>query len=133
MTREHLPRREWGESMSVEVIDRFLETSGAGDIETAVDCFADDGQWITPDGDGVGKVHTKDQIGDLMKSLNAMHVTMIASGVDAKFESPIMVDENLGLVRWTIATTDGKVVNRGVDLFILSDGKIVLKDVYRKV
>ena len=119
--------------MSAEVIDRFLETSGAGDIATAVECFADDGRWITPDGDGIGTVHTKDQIGDLIKNLNAMRETMIASGVDATFESPIMFGENLGLVRWTVGTTDGKVVNRGVDLFILSDGKIVLKDVYRKV
>jgi hypothetical protein len=119
--------------MSAEVIDRFLKTSGAGDVETAVECFADDGQWITPDGDGLGTVHTKDQVGDLMNSLNAMREKMVATGVDAKFESPIMFGENLGLVRWTVETNDGKVVNRGVDLFVLSDGKIVLKDVYRKI
>jgi ketosteroid isomerase-like protein len=120
--------------MSAEVIDRFFKSSGAGDIETAVECFADDGQWITPDGEGgVGTVHTKDQIGDLINSMNAMRETMIASGVDGKFASPIMFGENLGLVRWTVETNDGKVINRGVDLFILSDGKIVLKDVYRKI
>jgi len=119
--------------MSAEVIERFFKSSGDGDIETAVECFADDGQWITPDGDGVGTVHTKDQIGDLINSLNAMRETMIASGVDAKFESPIMLGENLGLVRWTVQTQDGKVVNRGVDVLVLSDGKIVLKDVYRKI
>lgn len=119
--------------MSAEVIDRFFKSSGAGDIETAVECFADDGQWITPDGEGVGTVHTKDQIGDLINSMNAMRETMIASGVDGKFESPIMFGENLGLVRWTVESNDGKVINRGVDLFILSDGKIVLKDVYRKI
>ncbi|MEC3976978.1 nuclear transport factor 2 family protein [Amycolatopsis sp. H20-H5] len=119
--------------MSAEVIDRFFKSSGAGDVETAVECFADNGQWITSDGDGLGTVHTKDQLGDLMNSLNATRETMIASGVDAKFESPIMLGENLGLVRWTVETNDGKVMNRGVDLFVLSDGKIVLKDVYRKV
>lgn len=119
--------------MSAEVIDRFFKSSGAGDIETAVGCFADDGQWVTPDGDGPGTVHTKDQIGDLINSLNAMRETMIASGVDGKFESPIMFGENEGLVRWTVETGDGKVVARGVDLFVLRDGKIVLKDVYRKV
>ncbi|WP_432038338.1 nuclear transport factor 2 family protein [Streptomyces cucumeris] len=118
--------------MSAEVIDRFFRSSGAGDIETAVECFADDGEWITPDGDGLGTVHTKDQIGDLITSMNAMREKMVASGVDGKFESPIMFGENMGLVRWTVETNDGKVVNRGVDLFILSDGKIVLKDVYRK-
>ena len=120
--------------MSAEVIDRFFKSSGAGDIETAVACFADDGQWITPDGEGgVGTVHTKDQIGDLMAGMNAMREKMLASGVDAKFEPPIMFDENLGLVRWTVENNDGKVMNRGVDLFVLSDGKIVLKDVYRKI
>ncbi len=119
--------------MSAEVIQRFFKSSGAGDIETALECFADDGQWITPDGEGVGKVHTKDQIGDLMISMNAMRDKMIAAGTDGKFEPPIMLGENLGLVRWTVETNDGKVINRGVDLFILSDGKIVLKDVYRKV
>jgi uncharacterized protein len=119
--------------MSAEVIERFFKSSGDGDIETAVACFADDGKWITPDGDGIGTVHTKDQIGDLINSMNAMREKMIASGVDGKFEPPIMFGENEGLVRWTVESNDGKVVNRGVDLFILSDGKIVLKDVYRKV
>ncbi|MFD7656735.1 nuclear transport factor 2 family protein [Actinosynnema sp. NPDC059797] len=119
--------------MSAEVLDRFFTSSGAGDIETAVDCFADDGRWITPDGDGLGTVHTKDQIGDLITNLNAMREKMIASGVDGRFEPPIMVGEDLALVRWTVETTDGKVVNRGVDLFVLRDGKIVLKDVYRKI
>lgn len=119
--------------MSAEVIDRFMKTSGAGDIETAVGCFADDGQWITPDGDGLGTAYAKDQIGDLITSLNAMREKMIATGVDATFESPVMVDENLGLVRWAVQTNDGKVVNRGVDLFVLSEGKIKLKDVYRKL
>lgn len=119
--------------MSAEMIERFFTSSGDGDIETAVACFADDGKWITPDGDGVGKVHTKDQIGELIISMNAMREKMIASGVDGKFESPIMFGENLGLVRWTVETEDGKVVNRGVDVLVLSDGKIILKDVYRKV
>lgn len=119
--------------MSVEVIDRFLKTSGAGDVETAVECFADDGQWVTPDGDGLGTVHTKDQIGDLMRNLNAMRDKMLAAGVDARFEPPIAVGEDMGLVRWTVETNDGKVMNRGVDLFVLRDGKIVLKDVYRKI
>lgn len=119
--------------MSAEVIERFFKTSGAGDIKTAVECFADDGKWITPEGDGVGTVYTKDQIGDLMTEMNAMRDKMIKSGVDGKFEPPVMLDENMGLVRWTVETVDGKVVNRGVDLFVLSDGKIVLKDVYRKV
>jgi ketosteroid isomerase-like protein len=119
--------------MSAEVIDRFFKTSGAGDIETAVACFADDGKWITPDGDGVGVVHTKDQIGDLIVSMNAMRERMIATGVDGRFEPAVMFGENEGLVRWTVETTDGKVVNRGVDLFVLRDGKIVLKDVFRKV
>ncbi|MGC7097415.1 nuclear transport factor 2 family protein [Amycolatopsis lurida] len=115
------------------MIDRFFKSSGAGDIETALECFADDGQWITPEGGGLGTVHTKDQIGELINSLNAMREKMIATGVDGKFEPPIMLDENLGLVRWTVETDDGKVVNRGVDLFVLRDGKIVLKDVYRKL
>ncbi|BCJ50478.1 hypothetical protein Asp14428_19530 [Actinoplanes sp. NBRC 14428] len=119
--------------MSAEVIDRFMKTSGAGEIEAAVDCFADDGQWITPDGDGIGTPHAKDQIGGLITSLNAMREKMIATGVDATFEPPVMFGEDLGLVRWAIRTDGGKVVNRGVDLFVLSDGKIVLKDVYRKL
>ncbi|MFD2467792.1 nuclear transport factor 2 family protein [Amycolatopsis silviterrae] len=119
--------------MSAEVIERFFKTSGAGDVEAAVECFADDGQWITPDGDGVGTAHAKNQLGDLMRGMNAMREKMLASGTDAKFEAPIMLGEDLGLVRWTVETEAGKVLNRGVDLFVLRDGKIVLKDVYRKI
>ena len=120
--------------MSAEVINRFFESSGAGDIETAVDCFAEGGQWVTPDGEGgLGTAHGKNQIGDLMIGMNAMREKMLATGVAAKFESPIMFGENQGLVRWTVENNDGKVLNRGVDLFVLSDGKIVLKDVYRKI
>jgi ketosteroid isomerase-like protein len=119
--------------VSAEVIERFFKSSGDGDIETAVGCFADDGKWITPDGDGIGTVYTKDQFGELITSMNAMREKMIASGVDGKFEPPVMFGENEGLVRWTVESTDGKVVNRGVDIIVLRDGKIVLKDVYRKV
>ena len=118
--------------MSDEVIKRFFETGSAGDIEAAVDCFADDAQWIAPEGSEPGTVYTKGEIGALITGMNETRVQMIASGVDGHFEPPVMFGENEALVRWSVKTTDGKIVGRGVDLFVLRDDKIVLKDVYRK-
>jgi hypothetical protein len=118
--------------MSAEVITRFFESGSAGDIETAVDCFADDAQWIAPEGSEPGTVYTKSEIGGLINEMNEMREKMIASGMDGHFDPPVMFGENEALVRWSVRTTDGKVIGRGVDLFVLRDGKIVLKDVFRK-
>jgi ketosteroid isomerase-like protein len=118
--------------VSAEVITRFFDSSGAGDIDVAVDCFADDAQWIAPEGSGPGTVYTKGEIGDLITTMNKQRTEMIAAGVDGYFDPPVMFGENEALVRWTVRTTAGKVVGRGVDLFVLRDNRIVLKDVFRK-
>lgn len=114
--------------MSVEVVAKFFATASAGDIEEAVDCFADDAQWITPD----GTVYTKGEIGGVITEMNAMREKMIATGTDAYFDPPVGFGENEALVRWSVRSAEGKVLDRGVDILSTRDGKIVTKDVLRK-
>jgi ketosteroid isomerase-like protein len=114
--------------VSVEVVAKFFESASAGDIEVAVDCFADDAQWITPD----GTVFTKDQIGGVITEMNAMRDKMIAAGTDAYFEPPVGFGDNEVLVKWEVRAADGKVQDRGVDILSTRAGKIVTKDVLRK-
>jgi ketosteroid isomerase-like protein len=114
--------------VSVEVVAKFFASASAGDIEVAVNCFADDAQWITPD----GTVYTKDQIGGLITEMNAMREKMIASGTDAYFEPPVGFGENEVLVKWEVRSTDGKVQDRGIDILSTRAEKIVIKDVLRK-
>lgn len=115
--------------MSIEVVSRFFRTAAAGEIDEAVDCFSDDTQWITPD----NTVYTKGEIGDVIRNMNKMRVEMIAStGNDAQFDPPIPVGDDTALVHWNIHTADGVILDRGIDVLLVKDGKIVHKDVFRK-
>ncbi|MGN5377317.1 hypothetical protein BIV25_31885 [Streptomyces sp. MUSC 14] len=118
--------------MTEDAIARFLRTSQAGDIEAAVDCFADDGVWITPDGSEPGTTYRKNEIGDLIVKLNGLHEQLLAQDIDGRFEDPVPFGDGEYLVRWTLQSGDGKVHARGIDLFVLRDDRIVVKDVYRK-
>lgn len=112
-----------------EVVARFFRTAGAGLIEEAVDCFTDDTRWITPD----GTVYSKGEIGDVIINMNKMREELIATtGADAHFGDPIPYGDNQSVVLWSVNATDGTVLDRGCDLILVKDGKILVKDVYRK-
>ncbi len=36
------------------------------------------------------------------------------------------------IVEWSVRKGTGEIVDRGIDLFTLKDGKIAVKDVFRK-
>lgn len=114
--------------MSIEVISRFFESAAVGDLETALDCFTEDAQWITPE----NVVYGKDQIGGVITEMNELRKKMISSGTDAHFDSPLALGENEGVVKWTVRTAEGQVLERGADILTLRDGRIAVKDVLRK-
>ena len=118
--------------MADDPITRFLDTSQAGDIEAAVDCFTDDGRWIMPEEKKPDSVYHKGEIGELITNMNKYHDELLAQGLDGHFETPVFFGEDEALLRWSIRSADGTVVDRGVDLFVLRDGRIALKDVFRK-
>jgi ketosteroid isomerase-like protein len=115
--------------MSEEVVAKFFRTAGDGEIEEAVNCFTDDTQWITPE----GTIYSKDEIGDVIINMNKMREELIATtGADAHFGTPVPYGENQSLVEWSVRAVDGTVLDRGVDLILVRDGKIAYKDVFRK-
>ncbi|MGH3782450.1 MAG: cytochrome P450 [Pseudonocardiaceae bacterium] len=128
-------QRDYREERNVsdDVISRFFTTSRARDVEAAADCFAEDGVWISADGSEPGTLYRKNEIGELMVEMNKYRDQLLSQGMDGYFDPPIMFGNDEAVVRWTVKTSDGKIVQRGVDLFVVRDDKIVLKDVYRKV
>lgn len=114
-------------------IHEFFALGAKGDIEGAAACFAPDGVWITPQGSGPGTVYAKDQIPALMAELEKYAEQIRADGLDGVFEEPVfLVNGEQAVVEWSIRRADGEVVDRGIDLFTLRDGKIAVKDVFHK-
>jgi ketosteroid isomerase-like protein len=118
--------------MSDDVISRFFATSRAGDVQAAVECFAEDGVWISPEGSEPGTLYCKSEIGGLMVEMNRYRDQLLSQGIDGYFDPPVMFGDGEAVVRWTVKASDGKILQRGVDLFVVRDDKIVLKDVYHK-
>jgi ketosteroid isomerase-like protein len=119
--------------MADSAVHEFFALGAKGDIEGAAACFADDGIWITPDGGGPGTVHTRAEIPALMAQLEEYGKKIRSEGLDGVFEEPVfLVNGEQAVVEWSVRNADGQVIDRGIDLFTLRDGKIAVKDVFRK-
>ncbi|QFZ20145.1 nuclear transport factor 2 family protein [Saccharothrix syringae] len=119
--------------MAKSVIHQFFESGAKGDVDGAWACFADDAVWLASEGPEPGRTYTKTEIRDLLVQLDEMARTVRAQGMDGVFEEPVfLTDPDKAVVEWSLRKADGEVVDRGIDLFTLRDGKILVKDVFRK-
>lgn len=117
--------------MSKGIVEQFFEACLNDDIEAAVECFAEDGLWILPMGPEPGTTHTKDEIGEIIVGMNKMRDETTASGIVVHFSDPIYFTDK-AYVEFSLTDPNGKLMERGIDIFTIREGKIVSKDMFRK-
>lgn len=114
-------------------IHRFFALGAKSDLDGAAACFHEDGVWIAPDGDEPGTSHRGPAIRALIGQMDELGAQIRAQGMDGVFEEPVFLENgNQAVVEWSMRKDDGTIVQRGIDLFTLKDGKILVKDVFRK-
>lgn len=119
--------------MSNTVIQDFFKAGAKEDIDGAWDCFADDAVWIESAGPEPGNTLNKQQIHELLEKMTELQRQVISQGMRGVFEEPVfLTNGNQAVVEWSLRDADDKILDRGIDLFTLRDGKIVVKDVFRK-
>lgn len=98
------------------------------DLETVMQSIADDCVYITTTGPGPGIVYTgKNEIERAFAEMFAEEDDGSTLGLEAVFVSGAR-----GVTEWSVAV-EGKVVMRGCDLYEFAEGRILRKDVFRKV
>lgn len=120
--------------MAKSVVHEFFELGAKEDIDGAWKCFADDGVWIASEGAGPGTTYAGEEIRTLLVKMNDLGKELGAQGLEGRFEEPVfLVNDTQAVVEWSLRKkADGSVVDRGIDLFTVRDGKIACKDVFRK-
>jgi uncharacterized protein len=119
--------------MAKTVIHEFFEAGAREDIDTAWNCFAEDGVWIEAAGSEPGTTLDKTAIRDLLVKMNDLQRQVIAQGMRGVFEEPVFLENgNQAVVEWSLRNADDDILDRGIDLFTLRDGKILVKDVFHK-
>ncbi|MFI6345953.1 nuclear transport factor 2 family protein [Streptomyces sp. NPDC050560] len=121
--------------MADNVISRFFELGAKEDLDGAFACFAEDGVWNLPesDGNGPGTALEKQAIRDHIEKMNDLSKQVTEQGLEGVFEEPVfLVNGEQAIVEWSLRKIGGDVIERGIDLFTLRDGKILVKDVFRK-
>ncbi|RMI40710.1 nuclear transport factor 2 family protein [Streptomyces triticirhizae] len=119
--------------MADNVVSRFFELGAKEDLDGAWECFADDGVWILPEGDGPGTTLNKQEIREHIEKMNELSHQITAQGLEGVFEKPVfLTNGEQAIVEWSLRKIGGDVIERGIDLFTLRDGKILVKDVFRK-
>jgi uncharacterized protein len=115
-----------------QLVELFFLTSHENDVETAMSCFADDGIWISPDGPEPGRTYKMDEIEEyLVQQIGVLH-DFHRNDTDIHYE-PFVESGDKVYVEATVKKNDGEVLGRFVDVFTMtSDGKIAIKDVFRK-
>ncbi|WP_131746584.1 nuclear transport factor 2 family protein [Frankia sp. Cppng1_Ct_nod] len=119
--------------MGKTAIHDFFELGAKEDIDGAWDCFGPDAVWIDAQGDEPGTTYAKAQIRDHLVRLNDIAKQIRSQGMDGVFEEPVfLAGGEQAIVEWSVRKGTGEIVERGIDLFTLKDGKIAVKDVFRK-
>jgi ketosteroid isomerase-like protein len=125
-------RRE-GKTVGKNAISDFFELGAKEDIDGAWDCFGSDGIWIDAAGGEPGTTYTKAQIRDHLVRMNELAKDFRGKGLTGVFEEPMfLTGGDQAVVEWSVRNEAGDIVDRGIDLFTLKDGKIAVKDVFRK-
>ncbi|MFF3754690.1 nuclear transport factor 2 family protein [Streptomyces sp. NPDC002018] len=117
--------------MTDNVVTRFFTAGEADDVPGAVACFADDGVWITWDGPEPGTTYRRDEIPGLLAGMIDTRKKFENQGVRIVYGEQLVAGDKI-VLEYTLKSPDGSVLDRGVDIFTLRDGKIAVKDVFRK-
>lgn len=112
---------------NVEIIEEFQKAVVARDADQAASFFADDGKYILATGPEPGTTYEGSGIVRVFREMVDRH-----SDSTVKWSDPVGVDDGRVLVEFTVSDHEGKVLLRGVDIFEIRDGKIVVKDVFGK-
>lgn len=106
------------EEVTREVVQRHLQTFGAGDIEGVLADYADDAVMFTPEGPIRGKE-------ELRTAFEGFIAEFGQEGTTFELTTEEYVGEH-GYINWT-AETPGNIYHYGVDGFTVRDGKIVVQ------
>ncbi|WP_345619832.1 nuclear transport factor 2 family protein [Streptomyces ziwulingensis] len=117
--------------MADNVVSRFFAAGEADDVPAAVACFADDGVWITWDGLEPGTTHRRAEIPVLLSDMIRKRKELESQGVRIIYGEQVEAADKV-VLEYTLEAPNGTVVDRGVDIFTLREGKIAVKDVFRK-
>ncbi|WP_162907077.1 nuclear transport factor 2 family protein [Allorhizocola rhizosphaerae] len=113
-----------------DVVAGFFAAGEADDVEAAVAHFADDAMWIAAEGPDPGTTYRKPEIPALLTKLIGVRKEYEAKGVKIAYGELVEADDKVYLE--IVISLDGKVIDRSIDVFTVSNGKIAVKDVYRK-
>lgn len=116
---------------SVTIIKRFLDAWATQDLKTVLDIFAENAVYKGSQGDEPGKTYNgRQEIGPAVK-------TMFSAAGSTKLNVlEIYPFEGGATVTWHVDGNDanGSPVDvLGIDVFLVVNGHITLKDAYRKV
>jgi ketosteroid isomerase-like protein len=113
--------------MSKEVVELFFKASETNEVDTAMECFAEDGVWIDPE----GKVYAGDDIRPYLVKQIALLDDFTSKGITVNYTGFSEAGEHV-FIGATVNAADGTELKRFVDIFTMRDGKIVVKDVFGK-
>ncbi|MFF9019525.1 nuclear transport factor 2 family protein [Streptomyces eurythermus] len=113
------------------VVAAFFDACARDAFDEAVACFAEDGVWIMAEGPEPGTTYRRDRIRDFLVDLVKKREELADQGIGLVFEPAVVVGDRQ-IIEFTLRNGDGEVIDRGVDLFTLKDGLILVKDVFRK-
>jgi ketosteroid isomerase-like protein len=114
-------------STNIDVVTLFFRASEESRIETALDCFTEDGVWIDP----AGKVYAGENIEPYLKQQIELLHDFHSSGISVNY-TPMAEEGDRVYVGATVNQADGTELRRFVDVFTMRDGKILVKDVFAK-
>jgi ketosteroid isomerase-like protein len=113
-----------------DVVAAFFAAGEADDVEAAIGQFADDGVWIAAEGTEPGTTYRKPEMAALLTKLISVRKEYEAKGVKIAYGELVEAGDKVYL---EIAfSLDGKVLDRMIDVFTVVNGKIAVKDIYRK-
>ncbi|MBA4491481.1 nuclear transport factor 2 family protein [Paracoccus sp. S1E-3] len=116
---------------TLELLDKFAAGWNAHDVDALLDCMTDDGVFYGSAGTGPDGATSRGK-DELRKSYAALWATF----PDAAWNDVthfVSGDRAVTEWRFTGTKTDGSKVDvRGCDVFLIRDGKIAVKDTFRK-
>ncbi|MFD7668873.1 nuclear transport factor 2 family protein [Streptomyces sp. NPDC059788] len=114
--------------MSKDIVDLFFKASHDSDVETAMSLFTEDGVWIDP----TGKVYERHEIeAYLVQQIGVLH-DFHSQGISVNYSEIVQDDADKVYISATVNAADGTELKRFVDMFVMRDGKIAVKDVFGK-
>ncbi|GAA1394553.1 nuclear transport factor 2 family protein [Catellatospora coxensis] len=113
-----------------DVVAGFFAAGEADDVAAAIAHFAEDGVWIAAEGPEPGTTYRKPAMSELLTKLITVRKEYEAKGVKIAYGDLVEAGDKVYLE--IVISLDGKVLDRSVDVFTVVDGRIAVKDVYRK-